>query len=142
MRKRSALLLAGVATMAVATAGCGSEEFANAPRPPVAVELSGVITDDGVTVSPKREGAGPIRITVANLTDRALTVTLEGDDVEERVGPVQPQDTVPIQKTLGQGTYELRAGSSRAVNIQDQIPPATLTIGPERESSDTDVLLP
>ena len=138
---KTMLLVSGVSLVLVA-AGCGSEDFANAPRPPSAVELTGVISDESVTISPKREGAGPVRITVANQTDRALTVTLEGDDLEARVGPVSPQDTAEIQKTLTSGTYEVRAGSSRAVNIEDQIAPATLEIGPERDSSGGELLLP
>jgi hypothetical protein len=142
MRKRRAVLLAGGASLVLAAAGCGGEDFANAPRPPAAVELTGSITDRGVTISPTREGAGPIRLTIANLTDRAHTITLEGDDVIERVGPVQPRDTATIRKTLTSGSYEVRAGSSRAVDIEDQIPAAMLKIGPERDPSDETQLLP
>jgi hypothetical protein len=142
MRSRRLALLAGGTALALAAAGCGGEDFANAPRPPIAVQLDGVIREDGVAVSPTREGAGPIRLTIANLTDRAQTVTLEGDDVIERVGPVQPMDTATIRKTLDSGTYEVRAGTSRAVDIEDQIPPATITIGPPRRGSDSELLLP
>jgi hypothetical protein len=142
MRKCRAALLAGGAALVLVAAGCGSEDFANAPRPPVTVDLSGRITDEDVSISPRSTGAGPVLITLSNQTGRALTVTLEGEDVIERVGPVQPQDTVPIEKTLEPGSYEIRAGSSRAVDIEDQIAPATLEIGPERESSGSDVLLP
>ena len=123
-------------------AGCGDEDFANDPRPPTAVELSGVIRDDGVTLSPSREGAGQVLITFSNQTDRAHTITLEGEDVIERTAPIQPQDTATIQKTLLPGTYEVRAGSSRAVDIEDQIRPATLKIGQERAGSNDDLLLP
>lgn len=142
IRQGRAMLLAGGVSLALAATGCGSDDFANAPRPPSAVELTGVISDENVTISPEREGAGPVRITVANQTDRALTVTLEGEDVEARVGPVSPQDTAEIQKTLTSGTYEVRAGSSRAVDIEDQIAPAKLIIGAERDSSDGELLLP
>jgi hypothetical protein len=136
------VLLASGAALALAAAGCGGEDFANAPRPPSAVDLSAVITAEGVTLSPTREGAGPIRITISNQTDRAHTITLEGEDVVERTAPIQPQDTATIQKTLTRGSYEVRAGSSRAVDIEDQIRPATLTIGAEREGSDRELLLP
>lgn len=143
MRDRRALLVAGGAALILAAGGCGGDDdFANDPRPPTAVDLSGVIRDDGIAISPKREGAGPVRITFSNQTDRAHTVTLEGEDVIERTAPIQPQDTATIEKTLTPGTYELRAGSSRAVDIGDQIRPATLTIGPERTSSSRDLLLP
>ena len=49
-------------------------------------------------------------------------------------------DVATIQKTLEQGTYEVRTGSERAV--RHEIPAATLEIGPERESSSDDLLLP
>lgn len=142
MRDRRALLVAGGAALILAAAGCGDDDFANDPRPPTAVELSAVIRDDGVAISPTREGAGPIRIVFANQTDRAHTVTVEGEDIIERTAPIQPQDTATIQKTLTPGSYEVRAGSNRAVDIQDQIRPATLTIGPERTESNNDLLLP
>jgi len=139
---RRVVLVASGVMLVLAATGCGSEEFANDPRPPSPVEMTGVITDESVTISPRSEGAGPIRITIANQTDRALTVTLEGEDLEAQVGPVSPQDTADIQKTLTSGTYEVRAGSSRAVNIEDQIRPATIEIGPERDSSNGELLLP
>lgn len=143
MRDRKSLLVASGVALTLAVAGCGGDEdFANDPRPPTAVDLSGVIRQDGVAISPQREGAGPVRITFSNQTDRAHTVTLEGEDIIERTAPIQPQDTATIEKTLTPGSYELRAGSSRAVDIGDQIRPATLTIGPERTNSNRDLLLP
>lgn len=135
-------LAVGGAVLAFVAAGCGGDDFANEPRPPAAVGLTGVIRPSGVTISPERVGAGAVRITIANLTDRTHSITLEGEDVIERVRQVQPQDTATIQKTLRPGTYEIRAGSSRAVDIGDEIPPATLTVGPERPSSDSTLLLP
>ena len=125
MRNRRALFLVGGAVLTLAAAGCGDDDFANDPRPPTAVEMSAVIRDDGVTLSPKRH-----------------TITVEGEDVIERTAPIQPQDTATIQKTLRPGIYEVRAGSSRAVDIEDQIRPATLTIGPLRADSNNDLLLP
>ncbi len=74
-----------------------------------------------------------MRITISNQTDEAHTLTLEGKTVRERVGPVNPQDTATIQKTLPQGTYEVRAGSEEAVTRE--ITPAELTIGRPRGES-------
>ncbi len=142
MRSCSTLLVTGGISLALGAVGCGGEDFANAPRPPSAVDLSAVITEEAVSISPRREGAGPIRMTISNQTDRAHTITLEGEDVIERTAPIQPQDTATIQKTLTSGTYEVRAGSSRAVDIEDQVRPATLTIGTERQGSDRELLLP
>lgn len=125
---------------ALVLAGCGEDDFENAKRPPVPIELTGVIQERGVTVSPSKEGAGPFVITISNQTDDAHTVTLEGTSVEERVGPIQPQDTATIQKTLPKGRYEVRAGSEEAV--EREIPPAELVIGPERDPSNDRLLLP
>jgi len=132
-----ALLIIGAAGAVV---GCGGDDFENEPRPPAAVTLTGVIQDAGVTVSPNNRGAGPFVITISNQTKEAHTVTLEGDSVEETVGPVQPQDTATIQATLEPGSYEVRAGSPRAV--PKAIPAAELTIGQPRDSSSDQLLLP
>jgi hypothetical protein len=133
-----AALTAG--TIAILGAGCGEDDFENEPRPPVPIELTGVIQDEKVTVSPNKVGAGPILITISNQTDKAHTVTLEGSTVRERVGPINPLDTATIQKTLRPGSYEVRAGSRQAV--RREIEPAALTIGREREDSNDRLLLP
>ncbi len=123
-----------------AIAGCGEDDFANDPRPAVAKELTGVIQDRGVTVSPSKEGAGPFLITISNQTKDPHTVTLEGGEVREIVGPIQPRDTGAIQQTLPPGVYEVRAGSPKAVSRE--IPPAQLTVGKARKSSNDELLLP
>lgn len=130
-----------VAALAVAAgAGCGDEDFANDPSPPVRVELTGVIQADSVSVSPRRLGAGPVRITISNQTEDTHTVTLEGESLTARSGNVSPGDTTTLQNTLAPGSYEVRAGSERAV--AKEIEPATLQIGSERPASNNDLLLP
>jgi hypothetical protein len=134
------LLATTAAAAALLVAGCGDEDFANDPRPPVPVALTGVIQDDKVTVSPAEIGAGPILITISNQTDDPKTITLEGGQVTERVGPVDPLDTATIQRTLAPGSYEVRAGSRRAV--RKEITPAVLAIGEERQPSNNNLMLP
>ena len=120
--------------------GCGGEDFKNESRPAVPIQLTGVVQPEKVTVSPNKVGAGPILITISNQTDDAHTLTLEGDTVKERVGPVNPQDTATIQKTLNPGTYEVRAGS--AVAVPKEIQPAVLKIGKKRMDSNDELLTP
>ncbi|MGH2712280.1 MAG: hypothetical protein ACRDM7_00010 [Thermoleophilaceae bacterium] len=132
-------IFAAVAAVAVA-AGCGDEDFENEPRPPVPLELTGVIQEDKVTVSPSSVGAGPLVITISNQTDARHTLTLEGESIKEEVGPVAPLDTATIQRTLAPGSYEVRAGSMRAV--KKEIAPASLDIGKERQNSNSELLLP
>lgn len=133
-------MTAAVLTVAVVVAGCGEEDFANEPRPPVPVELTGVVQDDAVTISPSRIGAGPVLITISNQTQHDTTITLEGTSTRTRVGPVAPLDTTTIQRTLDPGLYEVRAGSK--VALPREIRPAELEIGRERRSSSNDLLLP
>ena len=131
---------AAVAAAAIAV-GCGEDDFENEPRPPVRMELTGVIQEDKLNVSPSRNlGAGPFSILISNQTDAEHTVTLEGGSIQKRVGPVAPGDTVEIKRTLAPGSYEVSAGTARAV--RREIQPATLDIGEERENSNSDLLLP
>ena len=129
------------AIAAVALTGCGGgKDFANDPRPPVPLQLTGVITKQKVTISPRKVGAGPVVITVSNQTGQSHTLTLDGNGVQERVGPINPLDTAQLQKTLKPGKYTVTAGSEAAV--ARQIEPATLVIGKERPSASDKVLLP
>ena len=129
-----------MALAVVLLGGCGGEDFKNEARAPIRLALTGVIQDDAVTVSPSKLGAGPVEITISNQTDAAHSITLEGDSVVEREGPVAPGDTATIQKTLEPGSYEVKAGSSKAV--VKEIRPAVLRIGKERQNSNNDLLLP
>ena len=131
---------AALAVVAALVAGCGEDDFKNEARAPVRVALTGVIHDDEVTVSPSKVGAGPVEITISNQTDRERTITLEGESITEKQGPVQPGDTATIQKTLGPGSYEVRAGSEKAVRTEIQ--PAVLEIGKRRKNSNNELLLP
>ena len=138
IRGAAAVLAAGV--IGVLAVGCGDKDFENKPRPPVPIELTGVIQEKKVTVSPNKVGAGPILITVSNQTKDAHTLTLEGRSVRERVGPINPLDTATIQKTLAPGSYEVRAGSS--VAVAHEIRPASLVIGKQRKDSNDQLLQP
>jgi predicted component of type VI protein secretion system len=131
---------AGLAVAAVLIAGCGEDDFKNEARSPVRLALTGVIQDDKVTVSPAKIGAGPVQITISNQTDSERTITLEGESITEQQGPVQPGDTATIQKTLEPGSYEVRAGSEKAV--RKEIQPAVLEIGKRRRNSNNELLLP
>jgi hypothetical protein len=132
--------LIGLGIAAVLVAGCGEDDFENQARAPVPVVLTGVIEGDEVTVSPAKVGAGPVQINISNQTDLERTITLEGESIIDRQGPVQPGDVATIQKTLEPGSYEVRAGSEKAV--RREIRPAVLEIGKERRNSNNELLLP
>jgi hypothetical protein len=132
--------VAGLA-LALALAGCGGgKDFANKPRPPVTLELTGVITKDEVTISPRKVGAGPVVITVSNQSGGKRMLVLDGNGIQESVGPISNLDTAKLQKTLTPGRYTVKAGSEAATATE--IKPATLVIGKERASASDKVLLP
>jgi hypothetical protein len=126
---------------AMTAAGCGGgSKFQNKPRPPAPVQLTGVITEKGVTVSPNRVGAGPVILLISNQTQQAHTITLDGGSTKDTVGPINPLDTAKVQQTLQQGAYQVKAGSSKA--LTKELKPGTLTVGPERKSSSGQADLP
>jgi hypothetical protein len=127
-------------------AGCGGgSHFKNETRPPVPVQLTGVVTDRAVEISPHRVGAGPVVITVSNQTTAAHTLTLEGPGgggggTTDTVGPLNPMGTGKLQQTLRPGSYTLKAGSQQAT--AQQIMPGRVTVTRQRQSSSNDLLLP
>ena len=130
-----------VAGAAIFVAGCGESDFENKARPPVRLQLSGVIQKDKVTVSPARDlGAGPFEITISNQTGQRHTVKIEGGSTTQPAQPVDAGDTLTIKRTLDPGTYQVKAGSEEAV--RKEIQPATLNIGAERSDSNSDLMLP
>jgi hypothetical protein len=130
-----------LALAAMTAAGCGGGgKFENEPRPAAPVQLTGVITDKGVTVSPNRVGAGPVVLLISNQTQQAHTITLDGGSTTDTVGPINPLDTARLQQTLEEGSYRVRAGSSKA--LTRDLKAGTVTVGPARKSSSDQVLLP
>ena len=141
-RIRIGVLASGVASAAVLVAGCGGgKDFADQPRPAAPAQLSGVITDTGVTVSPNRVGAGPVVILVSNQTQQAKTLELDGANIAPvHTAPIDPSDTGSIKETLDPGTYTVKAGSTRAT--AKTLRPAQLVIGKARPDSNDQVGLP
>lgn len=149
MRNTRGIRLAAVAASGVlaafALAACGEDDFANEPRPPAPVDLSGVITEERVTVSPGDFGAGPIVLTISNQTPESHRVSLEGtaDDgteISELTGPINPQDTATLQQNVPQGEYEVGANSDST--FPPEIRPGEISVGPPRPSASDDLELP
>ena len=131
--------MSAAAAGALIVAGCGGEDdFENDPRPPVPLQLTGVITEESVTVSPRTVAPGPIVLIVSNQTDQPHSITLEGPEVDEQTGPIPPADTATVQATLRDTrageAYEVRANSEEAVNPEDLIAPATINIFEKSEA--------
>jgi len=136
-RGRAAALAVIIAT---GLASCGDDDFTNDPREAVAVDLTGVIQSDKVTVSPAEVGAGPVVITISNQTDDPHEIFLRGGTVDASVGPVSPTSAATIRRTLARGDYEVSVGSEAAV--PREIKPAKLRVGADRKSGSEDLALP
>jgi hypothetical protein len=160
-RLAASLIAGGSLLLVISGCGGGSDKFKNEARPPIPLQLTGVITDKEVTVSPdtvppkpkpKQEQASkdldtPIILIISNQTQESHTVTLSGKDrkgnpIEARTPPINPLDTAQIQQSLPAGTYQVKAGSEQAVEPSKQIAAATLTVNPNRQTSSDDLLLP
>ena len=137
--RAAAVAIAGATVLA--TIGCGStEQRPNHPRPPVRIVITGSISTDRVSISPRRFGAGPISLVVANLTDTAQQVTLETSDrqspgIRRRTAPINPRDTAELRADLRDGRYTVHVagGGIRA---------ATLRVSGRRRSAQNDLLQP
>ncbi|CAB4918635.1 unannotated protein [freshwater metagenome] len=142
MRSSGPVLAAAVAA-ALALSACGSSASRSSElRPPAPVVLSAAITPRAITVSPASVGAGPIRLVTANLTGgpqrvllEPVTATADAARTPRRTGAIEPQHTRSLQTTLAPGVYRLRV-------VGGLVAPAILRIGPERPSSQNDLLLP
>jgi hypothetical protein len=139
MRRSTALRLslpAGLAALALAVAGCGAEDHANDPRPPKPIEVTAKVDNKQVVVSPDEFGAGLAIFTIANQSDSETTLTLDGP-VEQESAPILPGNVTDTFKVpLETGDYKVSAGTDSTAS------PAQLRVGPERPSSQDDLLLP
>ncbi len=133
-RNRRAAALA-VMLAAFVLAACGSDDFANDPRPPIPVELTAAIDDRSVSISPTELGAGVVVITVSNQTDDPTRLVIEGP-TSAQSGEIPPGGTALIKTGLVEGEYTGSAGAESGIK------PAKVSVGPERESSSDALLQP
>lgn len=156
---RTALVCAVLGLGAWAGIGCGAESHPNEARPQVPMRVSIVINGAGVTVQPTRIGIGPeprrqmlqnrdvaqpridtdgpldVVFVAANQTGFESKLELRGP---KRSGsrPIPANNAGEFQATLPTGTYTIVATDVPGAK------PAKLFVGPYRESSENDVLLP
>jgi len=130
------VLPAGLAVVAIAAAGCGSDDHLNEPRPPVPAEVSAKVGVDRVVISPSRFGAGLAVFSISNQTEDIVQLALEGptEAVSEPIEPGGVTDSFKVP--MKEGAYEVSAGA------ESRSRPAELLIGPRRKSSQNELLLP
>jgi hypothetical protein len=133
-RGRLALLAAPTTVAAILLAGCGSSDFANNPRPPTPIEVSAKVDSKRVQVAPTSFGAGLVNFTVANLSGAPITFNVSGP-TEGSTTEIQPGAPDYLRINMKEGTYQVTASKAK-------IKPATIKVGPERESSQNKLLEP
>jgi hypothetical protein len=134
-----AIAIAGALALVIAACGTTTDRR-NEPRPPTRIVLTGSISTDRVSISPRRFGAGPVSLIVANLTDASQQVTLETADrdragVRQETAPINPRDTAELRADLESGRYTVHVTGSG-------IAAATLRVGKRRPSAQNDLLQP
>jgi hypothetical protein len=134
MRRRGIALVTLAAALAFGVTACGGEDFENEPRPAVPAEISVQISEQDVTVSPVKFGAGIANFTIANLGPTSTAVQIEGP-TEGESEEIAPGNTGDLRLELATGDYEVMAADSNA-------DPFPFTVGPDRESASDDLLLP
>jgi hypothetical protein len=136
-----ALVLAGCS--GIAACGGSGEPRKNVNRPPAPVTLTAAVHDRFVQVSPAAVGAGPVNVVVSNQTRRPQIVTFETSNIpgngkvgrRASTGRIAPRGTGRLSIDARQGDYMIHVGD-RTVQV------AHVKVGPRRESSQNDLLLP
>ena len=133
--------VAGVAALAVALAGagCGGEDdFANDPRPAAPIVVTARVDSKEVEVSPDKFGAGLVNITVSNLSDDPVRLTLVGPGPEDNQesSEIPPAAIGNLKAAVNEGDSEVNGGD------RSDAQPAVFKVGPPRPNSNDQLLLP
>jgi hypothetical protein len=146
MRRGTAL--ACVAALAGVGIGCGAEDHPNEPRPPAPIEITAKVDDERVDIEPSKFGAGLVVMTISNQSDDVIQLAVDGPcqaDVDDESSAADPCPTGPaiqpgqpgnFKLDFQEGEYTISAGDESSAR------PAVLSVGPERASSQNDLLLP
>lgn len=130
----------GCVLAGLAVAGCADgEDHENRERPAASITVTAAILDDEINVSPRRFGAGPIRLIVSNQTDapQALTVATAGNDagITQTTAPIRPAGTTMLEVDVPEGEYAVSTAD-------DGVEPAAVTVGAPRNSAQGELLQP
>jgi hypothetical protein len=134
MRRAPSLGLVAAA-LALAATGCGSDDHPNENRPPSPIEMTAKITKGKVSIDPGKVGAGLANVTVANLSPEPVSLTFQGPDTTTG-NVIAPGNVGTIKVALVEGTYTVSPGAA------SNAAPDRLVVGPERPSSQNELLLP
>ena len=152
-----AILAALGATALVA--GCGTQSHPNDPRPPLAAEVSVIITDRAVQAEPAavgvkssngaalngNQGKEPadnpnqpqiVNFTITNSTTTKTAIEIRGPGGEKTSGPIVASGNTIFKVALDSGHYKLEAADVPEAKA------APFLVGPKRVSAQNDLSLP
>lgn len=130
----SGLLVLAAIAMIAAMSGCGTDSYANNPKPPATRTVSISIGEDALAMSPNPFGAGPTRFIVTNQTGADQIVTFSSDRIERKV-PVGESQTANFKMTTEPGYFSVDASNTAANSLE-------ITVGPTRPSAQQDMNQP
>jgi len=138
VRHRASAALAAAGVLGLGASACGEEDFPNEPRAPAPISVTAKVDSKKVIVSPDEFGAGQIEFTVSNQSEDPIRLTLVGPapQDDQSSAEVPPGSVGSLKAALTEGDYEANAGE------RSDARPAQLTVGPERPSSQNELLLP
>jgi hypothetical protein len=135
--RRIAAALAVGLVPSLGAAACGGEsERTSTLRPPTPINVAVEIGEQRISSSPSEFGAGPIVLIASNQSNTSHTLRIEGQQVRQSLGPINPQDTATLKVSVNSGELTLSTDSSASVK------PAKLTVGPKRPSAQNKLTQP
>lgn len=137
MRQVTAIGIVGATAILVTACGGGTGTFANKPRPPVPITITGSVDNSRVLISPSTFGAGPINLVVTNAASRSVSLAV-------RNASGHPVANLPAinPQTPGEVKFDIAPGDYAVIASEPSIKPAELHVGRERPSAGSGLLQP
>ncbi len=105
---------------------------------PLPILVTAKVDDQKVVISPKEFGAGLVTFAISNQSDDPVSLTLVGPAPEDNEASTEipPAGVDEFKAEMAEGDYEINGGE------RSDAKPAQIAVGPERESSKDQLLLP
>ncbi|MDQ6803795.1 MAG: hypothetical protein M3065_02250 [Actinomycetota bacterium] len=137
MRQITMIGIAGATAMLVSGCGGSSGTFANKPRRPEPITITGQVSNSRVLISPTAFGAGPINLIVTNAASRSVSLAIQNSSGH----PVANLQSINPQ-TPGAVKFDIAPGDYAVITSDSAIKPAELHVGSERPGGANGVLQP
>jgi hypothetical protein len=137
MRQITMIGIAGATAILITGCGGGTGTYANKPRSPEPITITGSVSNSRVLISPTTFGAGPINLIVTNLASRSISLAVQSANghAVANLQEINPQAPGDVKLDIAPGDYVVIAN-------QAGIKPAELHVGSERPSTANGVLQP